>query len=101
MLLRIGAGIVALEQSSENSRSLGGPPDKKLFSVGEVVKLAGISRQVLHNYTVLGLLRPAERTATNRRYYDESTFRRIELIRRQLKSGYTLQSLRELFPWEE
>ena len=35
-----------------------------------------------------------------RRYYDESALRRIELIRRMLKSGYTLQALRELFPWE-
>ncbi len=91
---------MAREQPSEELTPVGRPPEKKLFSAGEVVKLAGISRQVLHNYTVLGLLRPAERTATNRRYYDESTFRRIELIRRQLKSGYTLQSLRELFPWE-
>jgi DNA-binding transcriptional MerR regulator len=97
----MGVRPVARKQPSETPPPPGGPPGKNLFSVGEVVKLAGISRQVLHNYTVLGLLRPAERTPTNRRYYDESTFRRIELIRRQLKSGYTLQSLRELFPWEE
>jgi len=97
----MGAGIVARQQPSEDKTPPGGPPDKALYSVGEVVKLAGISRQVLHNYTVLGLLKPAERTPTNRRYYDDSALRRIGLIRRQLKSGYTLQSLRELFPWEE
>ncbi len=79
----------------------GKPPEEKLYSVGEVVRTAGISRQVLHNYTVLGLLRPAERTATNRRYYDDSAFRRIKLIRRMLESGYTLQSLREIFSWED
>ncbi len=78
----------------------GMPPEKELYSVGEVVKRSGISRQVLHNYTVIGLIKPAERTATGRRYYDESALRRIELIRRMLKSGYTLQALRELFPWE-
>ena len=78
-----------------------GAPARKLYSVGEVVKASGISRQVLHNYTVLGLLRPAERTPTNRRYYDESVFRRVKLIRRMLGTGYTLQDLREVFPWEE
>ena len=92
---------MARRQPAEARGPTGGAPDKTLYSVGEVVKRSGVSRQVLHNYTVLGLLRPAERTATNRRYYDESTFRRIELIRRMLKSGYTLQSLRELFPWED
>ena len=79
----------------------GSEAPKKLYSVGEVVKQSGISRQVLHNYTVLGLLRVAERTPTNRRYYDEAVFRRIKLIRKMLDSGYTLQSLREIFPWEE
>jgi hypothetical protein len=78
-----------------------GAPARKLYSVGEVVKASGISRQVLHNYTVLGLLRPAERTPTNRRYYDESVFRRVKLIRRMLGTGYTLQDLREVFPWED
>jgi DNA-binding transcriptional MerR regulator len=79
----------------------GADAPKKLYSVGEVVKQSGISRQVLHNYTVLGLLRVAERTPTNRRYYDEAVFRRIKLIRKMLDSGYTLQSLRDIFPWEE
>ena len=77
-----------------------GPPERRLYSVGEVLKRSGISRQVLHNYTVIGLITPAERTPKGRRYYGESAFRRIELIRRMLKSGYTLQALRELFPWE-
>ena len=88
------------ETSREDPAPPGMPPEKELYSVGEVVERSGISRQVLHNYTVIGLVRPAERTATGRRYYDESALRRIELIRRMLKSGYTLQALRELFPWE-
>jgi hypothetical protein len=82
-----------------SGRSPEGPPERRLYSVGEVLKRSGISRQVLHNYTVIGLITPAERTPKGRRYYGESAFRRIELIRRMLKSGYTLQALRELFPW--
>jgi DNA-binding transcriptional MerR regulator len=87
--------------SGDESSDSGAGAPKKLYSVGEVVKQSGISRQVLHNYTVLGLLRVAERTPTNRRYYDEAVFRRIKLIRKMLDSGYTLQSLREIFPWED
>ena len=78
----------------------GRPPKVKLYSAREVSEHAGISRQVLHNYTVMGLLAPAKRTPTNRLYFDGSVFRRIELIRRMLRSGYTLQALRELFPWD-
>lgn len=78
-----------------------GLPPRTLYSPAEVVARSGISRQLLHNYTVLGLLKPAERTPTGRRYYDESVFRRISLIRRMLAQGYTLQALRELFPWEK
>jgi len=85
------------ETPGDDQTGSGAP--KKLYSVGEVVKQSGISRQVLHNYTVLGLLRVAERTPTNRRYYDDEVFRRIKLIRKMLDSGYTLQSLREIFPW--
>jgi MerR family redox-sensitive transcriptional activator SoxR len=89
------------EPSSGRERAgAGGRPARKLYSAGEVARHAGLTRQVVHNYTVMGLIHPAERTPTNRRYYDESVFRRIALIRRMLRSGYTLQSLRELFPWE-
>jgi DNA-binding transcriptional MerR regulator len=93
---------MAREKADDRGGEGTGPDvPRKLYSVGEVVKQSGISRQVLHNYTVLGLLTVAERTPTNRRYYDEAVFRRIKLIRKMLDSGYTLQSLREIFPWEE
>ncbi len=77
------------------------PDRKKLYPVGEVVRASGISRQVLHNYTVLGLLQPAEVTPTGRRHYDERVFSRIKLIRRMLASGYRLTDLRETFKWED
>ena len=73
---------------------------RKLYSPGEVVRASGISRQVLHNYTVLGLLQPAEVTPTNRRYYDERVLDKIKLIRRLLASGYRLRDLRETFKWD-
>ena len=83
------------------ARSSKGSSPRKLYSPGEIVRHSGISRQVLHNYTVLGLLVPAEVTPTNRRYYDERVFGRIELIQRMLASGYRLGDLRETFRWED
>ena len=35
---------------------------RKLFKIGEVIEYSGISRQTLHNYTILGLISAAERT---------------------------------------
>jgi len=71
-----------------------------LYSPGQVCEITGVSRQVLHNYTVIGLVRPAKRTPTNRRYYDAAALRRVRLVRRMIESGYTLQALREMFPWD-
>ena len=88
-------------EGTSGSVAAKGSHPKKLYSPGEVVRASGISRQVLHNYTVLGLLRPAEVTRTGRRYYDERVFGRIGLIRRMLASGYRLGDLRETFTWED
>ncbi len=90
----------ARAKSAKDPIPPGSPPAVKLYSAREVCEHAGRSRQVLHPYTVMGLLAPAKRTPTNRLYFDESVFRRIELIRRMLRSGYTLQALRALFPWD-
>jgi len=35
---------------------------KKLFKIGEVMRYTGLSRQTLHNYTMMGLIQEAERT---------------------------------------
>ena len=86
---------------AEAALPAGATPPRKLYSSGEVVRASGISRQVLHNYTVLGLLQPVEVTDTNRRYYDERVFGRIRLVRRMLASGYRLTDLRETFRWED
>lgn len=67
---------------------------KKLFKIGEVMRNSNVSRQTLHNYTVMGLIMEAERTASGHRLYDETVFERLRLIE-ELKSRMTLAEIRE------
>ena len=67
------------------------------MSIGTAAKLAGISRQSLQYYLMLGLLEATEVTATSRRMFDAKAVERIKLIRKLNKSGYPLRAIRELF----
>jgi len=67
------------------------------MSIGAAAKKAGISRQSLQYYLMVGLLEPTEVTPTSRRLFDEKSIERIKLIRKLNKSGYPLRAIRELF----
>jgi DNA-binding transcriptional MerR regulator len=70
---------------------------KKLMSIGTAAKKAGISRQSLQYYLMVGLLEPTEVTPTSRRLFDDKSIERIKLIKKLNKSGYPLRAIRELF----
>jgi len=69
----------------------------KLAPIGEAAKKAGISRQSLQYYLMVGLLEPTEITSTGRRLFDEKGIERIKLIKKLNDSGYPLRAIRELF----
>ena len=69
-------------------------PPRKLYKIGEVIQYSGISRQTLHNYTVLGLITEEERTPSGHRLYGESVFERLERIQ-DLKVRMSLKEVRE------
>ena len=69
----------------------------KLVTLGVAAKKAGISRQSLQYYLMVGLLKPAEATPTGRRLFDEKNIERIKLIKKINDSGYPLRAIRELF----
>ena len=71
--------------------------EKKLVAIGPAAKKAGISRQSLQYYLMVGLLEPSEITETGRRLFDQKTIERIKLIKKLNKSGYPLRAIRELF----
>ena len=69
----------------------------KLAPIGAAAKKAGISRQSLQYYLMVGLLEPTEVTPTGRRLFDENCIERIKLIKKLNDSGYPLRAIRELF----
>jgi len=69
----------------------------KLTAIGAAAKKAGISRQSLQYYLMVGLVEPTEVTRTGRRMFDERSIKRIKLIKRLSDSGYPLRGIRELF----
>ncbi len=69
----------------------------KLVPIGASAKKAGVSRQSLQYYLMVGLLEPTEITPTGRRLFDEKSIERIKLIKRLNDSGYPLRAIRELF----
>ena len=55
------------------------PPPKR-YRVGEISQHTGLSRQTLHNYTAMGLIREAGWTAGGHRLYGEEVFGRLAKV---------------------
>jgi DNA-binding transcriptional MerR regulator len=67
----------------------------KLYRIGELVNYTPFSRQTIHNYTIMGLIRETKWTEGGHRLYDESVFERLsEII--QLKKTKTLIEIRQI-----
>ena len=79
-------------QSELNNETLQIPT--KLYRIGELVDYTPFSRQTIHNYTIMGLIREVKWTEGGHRLYDESVFERLsEIIR--LRKTKTLSEIRE------
>ncbi|HLB73651.1 MAG TPA: MerR family transcriptional regulator [Sedimentisphaerales bacterium] len=72
----------------------------KLYRIGDLVNCTPFSRQTIHNYTIMGLIREARWTAGGHRLYDESVFQRLSRII-QLKRTKTLAEIRQILGKEE
>jgi len=63
------------------------------YSKTEIANHIDISRQTIHNYTIMGLIREIKWTEGGHRLYDESVFERLSKIM-QLKKTKTLTEIR-------
>ena len=72
----------------------------KLYRIGEVVTYTPFSRQTIHNYTMMGLIREAQWTTGGHRLYDESVFERLSKIM-QLRKTKSLSEIRRILNKEE
>ena len=68
-----------------------------LMPIGVSAKKAGISRQSLQYYIMVGLVEPTKVSPSGRRLFDEKAIERIKLIKKLNDSGYPLRAIRELF----
>jgi DNA-binding transcriptional MerR regulator len=71
----------------------------RLFRIGEVVRYSPFSRQTIHNYTIMGLIRESEWTAGGHRLYDESVFERLSRIL-ELRKTKTLAQIKRILTEE-
>lgn len=72
----------------------------KLYRIGELVNYTPFSRQTIHNYTIMGLIREIKWTEGGHRLYDESVFERLSKIM-QLKKTKTLKEIRLILSKEQ
>lgn len=72
----------------------------KLYRIGELVSYTPFSRQTIHNYTIMGLIREAGWTEGGHRLYDESVFERLSEILR-LRKTKTLAEIRTILSTQQ
>ena len=70
----------------------------KRYRIGELVRYTPFSRQTIHNYTIMGLIREVEWTEGGHRLYDESVFQTLSKII-ELRTTKTLCEFNVL-PWK-
>ena len=72
----------------------------KLYRIGDLVRYTPFSRQTIHNYTTMGLIREAEWTQGGHRLYDQTVFGRLSRIMK-LRKNKTLFQIQEIISREE
>jgi DNA-binding transcriptional MerR regulator len=73
------------------------PDNQDMMTIGSAAKMAGVSRQTMQYYIMLGLIEPSHSTPTGRRLFNRKTIDKVRLIKKLNQSGYTLRAIRELF----
>ncbi len=74
-------------------------PPVKHYKIGEVARFSGLSRQTVHNYTILGLIEETGWTEGGHRLYPEDVFVKLARID-QLKQSRTLREIRKIMESE-
>jgi DNA-binding transcriptional MerR regulator len=72
-------------------------PSDKLVRLAEAARRAGVSKQSLQYYLLVGLVEASARSAGGQQLFDEKTIDRVRLIKRLNDSGYPLREIRDIF----
>ena len=71
--------------------------EKPFLRIGEAAASAGVSRQSLQYYLLVGLLDPAKRSKSGQQLFNQASIDRIKLIKKLNDSGYPLREIRDIF----
>ncbi len=67
------------------------------YKTKDLLEKTGISRQTLQQYITMRLVKEKERTPGGHRVFGKDSIKRIRLIKKLNRSGYTLRDIREVF----
>ncbi|HAL44498.1 MAG: hypothetical protein A2Y12_05855 [Planctomycetes bacterium GWF2_42_9] len=87
--------MLGIQQLDTKSESRGFTAPEKLFRIGDIVRCTPFSRQTIHNYTIMGLIKESSWTQGGHRLYDESVFEKLSRIA-ELRKTKTLGEIRDL-----
>jgi len=73
------------------------PSAESLLRVSAAAEAAGVSKQTVEYYVMLGLIEPIRLEDRRGRFFDDALVKRIRLIRELNKSGYTLRDIRQTY----
>ena len=68
-----------------------------MMRISQAAQAAGVSKQTVEYYIMLGLIEPIRPDDSRGRYFDDALVKRIKLIRRMNESGYTLRDIRQTY----
>ena len=71
--------------------------DSSLMRISAAAEAAGVSKQTVEYYVMIGLITPIRRPGQRGRYFGAELVKRVRLIRRLNESGYTLRAIRETY----
>jgi DNA-binding transcriptional MerR regulator len=69
---------------------------KRGCSIGEAAGQSGVKVPTIRFYEQIGLLPAPDRTASNRRLYDDADINRLTFIRHARELGFEMEDIREL-----
>lgn len=69
---------------------------KKIYSIGEIAQIVGMTTRTIRYYEEIGLLNSVKRLEGGKRIYTDDDIRRLKFINRLKVLGLTLKDMKEL-----
>ena len=66
------------------------------YNIGEAAKRSGVSAKMIRHYESLRLLKPARRTESGYRIYDDNDLHTLRFVRRSRDLGFAMKEIQQL-----